>query len=94
MTILNDQIQFTAADFAGLSEPVKKALTGYLGDYAVHFANSLNAFVTAAEQHAKNLAAQAPSVDAVLESYAAADTAKRVAAEPLLTSLNNLLISP
>lgn len=93
MTILNDQIQFTAADFAGLSSPVKKALTEFFNDYAAHFANSLNALVTVAEQNAKNLAAQVPSVNTVLESYAAADTVQRAAAEPLLASLNTLLTS-
>lgn len=91
MTITNDQIVFTLADFAGLSDPVKNALTGYLGDYVAHFSNALNAFVPAAKQHAKSLAAQAPSVAAVLESYANADAATRLAAEPLLASLNTLL---
>lgn len=93
MTITNDQIVFTAADFAGLSAPVKSALTGYLGDYAAHFSNGLNALVPLALQHAKNLAAQAPTVNTVLASYAAADTAKRLSAEPLLASLNTLLNS-
>lgn len=93
MTITNDTIQFTLADFAGLSDPVKNALSGYLGDYAAHFSNTLNSFVPAAKQHAKSLATQAPSVAAVLESYANADEATRALAEPLLVSLNTLLNS-
>lgn len=91
MTITNDQIVFTPADFAGFSEPVKNALTGYLEDYATYFSSLVNVSVTAAKQHAKNLAAQAPSVSIVLESYAAADSATRASAEPLLASLNALL---
>lgn len=93
MTIKNDQIQFTTDDFAEFSDPVKKALSVYLEDYAAHFANSLNAFVVSAKQYAKNLAAQTPAVEAVLESYAAADETKRTDAEPALADLANQLKS-
>lgn len=93
MTITNDKIEFTTADFDGFSEPVKKALTGFLEDYAKHFAASLNTLVFDAQERAKNLAAQAPSVASVLESYAAADEAKRDSAEPFITDLLNHLNS-
>lgn len=93
MNITNDQIEFTTDDFAGFSDPVKKALSVYLEDYAAHFANSLNAFVTAAKQHAKNLAAADPAVSAVLESYANADEAKRASVEQSLSDLNDQLKS-
>lgn len=93
MTITNDQIEFTTADFDGFSDPVKKALTGYLGDYSTYFANSLNAAVDAANQHAKDLAANEPSVASVLEGYAAADATKRAAADLLLADIEVLLNS-
>lgn len=93
MTILNDKIEFTALDFDGFSDPVKKALTVFLEDYSTHFANSLNAFVAAAQQHAKNLAANEPSVEAVLEGYAAADATKRAEADILLADIEALLKS-
>lgn len=93
MKITDDKIEFTTDDFAGFSDPVKKALSGFLEDYATHFSGSLNAFVSAAKQHAKNLAAQSPTVDTVLASYAAADEAKRASAESLLTDLDNHLKS-
>lgn len=93
MTIVNDTLEFTTDDFAGFSDPVKKALTGYLEDYATHFANSLNALIPVALQHAKNLAAQTPSVESVLEGYAAADEVKRAAADLLLADIETLLNS-
>lgn len=93
MTIFEDKIEFTTADFDGFSDPVKKALTGYLGDYSAYFANSLNAYVDSANQHAKNLAANEPSLAPVLEGYAAADAAKRAAADLLLADIEVLLNS-
>lgn len=93
MKITDDILEFTTADFDGFSDAAKKALSGYLEDYATYFASVINVSVTAAKQHAKNLAAQAPTVDTVLASYAAADEAKRASAESLLTDLDNHLKS-
>lgn len=93
MKITDDIIEFSTADFDGFSDAAKKALSGFLEDYATHFSGSLNALVVAAKQHAKNVASQDPAVSEVLESYAAADEAKRKSAEPFLTDLDNHLKS-
>lgn len=93
MKIENDLIEFTSDDFVDFSDPVKKALEGYLDDYVAFFTTTLNAYIPSSKQHAKNLAAKDAPVDEVLESYAAADEAKRASAEPFITDLVNHLKS-
>lgn len=101
MNITADQIEFDAADFSGLSDFAKKAISELAlsstpaldGVFEDVFSRLLNDYVTGAKDSLKSTSAQTPSVEAVLESYAVADAAKRAAADLLLADIEVLLNS-
>lgn len=91
MKIEKDIVTFDAADFAGLSDYAKKAVSVYLEDYAAYFSVKVNKEIELSKAHLKTLTIAEPTTDSILVGLAAADEAKRLEVEPLLNQLDALL---